>query len=141
MFTTSLAHEVPSQLNPYLSCMNPAEAYILRQEEPFKAMLLEVQVLIEHTLPDTELLYKWSLPIYYSDGCPICYLNVTKGYVDVCFWARKNFNIHMDILVSEERKFVKSLRYRNPEEIDGKILIECLEEAFKTRAKGFTAGD
>ncbi|MFC7358323.1 DUF1801 domain-containing protein [Jejudonia soesokkakensis] len=120
--------------------MKPAEEYILKQPEPFKSMLLEVQVIIESTLPDPELLYKWSLPIYYSKGCPICYLNVTKGYLDVCFWARKNFNIHMDLLISENRKFVKSLRYYKPEDIDAQILIECLEEANRTKTKGFTAG-
>lgn len=120
--------------------MNPAEEYILRQPEPFKSMLLEIQVFIELTLPENKLLYKWGLPIYYNDGCPICYLNVTKGYLDVCFWARRNFNIHMDLLVSEKRKFVRSLRYFKPEDINAEILIECLEEADRTKTKGFTAG-
>ncbi len=119
--------------------MNPAEEYILQQQEPFRTMLLEAQVLIEQTLPESELLFKWRLPIYYSEGCPICYLNVSKGYLDVCFWARKDFNIHMDILVSEKRKFVKSLRYFKPEDLDGTILIECLEEANRTKKKGYTA--
>ena len=120
--------------------MNPALEYIWRQPEPFKTMLLEVQVFIETTLPDTELLYKWGLPIYYNEGCPICYLNVTKGYLDVCFWTRKDFNIHIDILIAEKRKIVKSLRYYTPDDIDSTILIECLEEAYKTRARGFTKG-
>lgn len=121
--------------------MKPALEYILSKPEPFKSMLLQVQVVIEQTLPDFELLYKWRLPIYYSGGCPICFLNVNlkKGYVDVCFWARTDFNIHMDILVSEKRKFVKSLRYFKPEDIDGKILIACLEEASRTKKKGYTA--
>ena len=120
--------------------MKPALEYILRQPEPFKGMLLEVQVLIENTLPGNELFYKWRLPIYYSEGCPICYLNVNtkKNYVDVCFWARESFNIHMDVLVSEKRKFVKSLRYFKPEDINAEILIECLDEAYRTKKKGFT---
>jgi hypothetical protein len=119
--------------------MNPAEEYILKQDEPFKSMLLEVQVIIEQTLPNHQLLYKWRLPIYYSDDCPICFLNVTKGYLDICFWARKEFNVHLYKLVSEKRKFVKSLRYYTPEEIDFEVLIECLEEAYRTRKKKFTA--
>ena len=121
--------------------MKPALEYILKQPEPFKRMLLEVQVLIENTLPRNELFYKWRLPIYYSEGCPICYLNVNKkkNYVDVCFWTREDFNIHLDILVSENRKFVKSLRYFKSEDMDGKILIECLEEANRTKKKGYTA--
>ena len=120
--------------------MKPAEAYILNKPEPYRSMLLEVQVLIQQTLPNFELLYKWNLPIYYSDGCPICYLNVTKGYVDVCFWVRKNFNVHLETLISENRKFVKSLRFYTPEDIDARLLVECLEEAYTTKAKGFTAG-
>jgi len=117
--------------------MNPAEAYILNQPQPFKSMLLEAQVLIEQTLPTNELLYKWRVPIYYSEGCPICYLNVTKGYLDICFWARPEFNVHLDILVSEKRKYVKSLRYKPPQTIDGIVLIECLEEAYRTKKKKF----
>ena len=119
--------------------MKLAEAYILKQPEPFKSMLLEVQVLIEHTLPDFELLYKWKLPIYYSEKCPICYLNVTKGYLDVCFWARENFDVHLDVLCSEKRKFVKSLRYYKPEDIDATVLIDCLNEAYRTKKPKFTA--
>lgn len=103
-------------------------------------MMLEVQLYIEQTLPELELKYKWGLPIFYSEDCPICYLNVTKGYLDVCFWARKNFDVHLDRLVSENRKFVKSLRYRKPVDIERSILIDCLEEANRTKAKGFTAG-
>ncbi len=120
--------------------MNPAEAYILNKPEPFRTMLLEVQVYIEQELPDFDLKYKWKLPVYYSEDCPICYLNVTKGYLDVCFWARTKFNVHLDILISEKRKFVKSLRYYKPDDIDAAILIACLEEAYRTKAKGFTAG-
>ena len=119
--------------------MNPAEQYILRQPEPFRSMLLEIQVHVEQTLPKFDLKYKWKLPMYYSEECPVCYLNVTKGYLDVCFWARDSFNVHLDILVSEKRKFVKSLRYRHPDEIDAVILVECLEEAYRTKTKGFTA--
>tara|TARA_R110002072_G_scaffold18623_1_gene69490 strand:+ start:8176 stop:8538 length:363 start_codon:yes stop_codon:yes gene_type:complete len=120
--------------------MNPAEQYILDKPEPFRSMLLEIQVHIEQTLPDYHLMYKWKLPIYYSEDCPICYLNVTKGYVDVCFWARIKFNVHLDKLVSEKRKFVKSLRYYPNDIINAEILVECLEEAYRTKTKGFTAG-
>jgi len=119
--------------------MNPAEDYILRRARSFGAMLLEAQLLIEQTLPGCVLHYKWRLPVFYSEGCPICFVNVSKGYLDVCFWARKDFNIHLDILVSENRKFVKSLRYFKPEDIDGRILIECLEEVNRTKKKGYTA--
>jgi hypothetical protein len=76
---------------------------------------------------------------FYSEGCSVCYVNLSKVYIDVCFWIRKDFNIHYDILVSEKRKFVKSLRYFKPDDLDGKILVECLEEASRTKKKGCTA--
>ena len=87
--------------------MNPAENYILNQPEPFRSMLLEAQVLIEQSLPEFDLHFKWRLPMYYSQGCPICYLNVTKGYLDICFWVRPDFKVHLQTMVSENRKFVK----------------------------------
>lgn len=117
--------------------MNPAENYILSQPEPFKTMLLEVQVLIEHTLPDFNLLFKWKIPFYFSGKCPICYLNVSKGYLDVCFWLSDDFALQIPELVSEKRKRVKSLRYYKLEDIKSNILINCIKEAYRTRDEGF----
>ncbi len=118
--------------------MNPANQYFLKQQEPFKSILLEVKVLIEYKLPNPDLQFKWKLPIYYSDSCPICYINVTRGYVDLCFWIRDNFNVHLDKLISENRKFVKSLRYFRPEDINGDVIIDCINEAYRTRGRKFT---
>jgi len=39
--------------------MNPAENYILNQPEPYKTILLHLQILVEHTLPELELKYKY----------------------------------------------------------------------------------
>ena len=117
--------------------MNPAEIYILEKPEPFKSVLLQVQVLIESTLPKFQLLYKWKLPFYFVEKCPICYLNVTKGYVDVCFWLSNDFAFHHPTLVSEKRKRVKSLRYYRIEDIESEVLISCLQEAYRTREEGF----
>ena len=66
--------------------MNPAEAYILKQPEPYKSILLQLQTIIEAIAPNTELLYKWRIPFYYSNGIPLCYLNQSKDYVDLAFW-------------------------------------------------------
>ncbi|MEM9687748.1 MAG: DUF1801 domain-containing protein [Bacteroidota bacterium] len=65
--------------------MNPAEHYILDQPEPFRAILLHIQVIIEHTVPDATLQYKYHIPFYYVKGNPFCYLNVShkKRYVGV----------------------------------------------------------
>lgn len=118
--------------------MNPAENYILNQPEPFKSMLLQLQILIEAAIPDLELLYKWKLPFYYYHGKPFCYLNVSKGYVDVGFWGGTHLSEFDQYLVSENRKVMKSLRYFSIEEIDSEILIPILQEIEKVAHKGFS---
>jgi hypothetical protein len=45
--------------------MNPAEQYILNQEEPGKSILPHLQLFIESTLPGAVLLYKYKIPFYY----------------------------------------------------------------------------
>lgn len=115
--------------------MKPAEQYILNQPEPFKTMLLQIQVIVETTIPEVELLFKWRVPFYYVGKAPICYLNVTKGYLDIGFWAAQYFTNHLDKLQSDKRKYVRSLRYRNPDEIENDILIELLEQAYQHRNK------
>lgn len=118
--------------------MKPAEEYILSRPEPFKSILLHVQLLIESTYSNAELRYKWKIPVYYIDKNPFCYLNASlkKGYVDVCFWvsAHLKYNEH---LVTEGRKVVKSLRYFKIEDINEEVLFSVLEEAYKSKEKGF----
>lgn len=117
--------------------MNPAETYILNQQEPFKTMLLQLQVLIETTIPDVELLYKYKIPFYYIEGKPFCYLNVTKGYVDVGFWNARDITKHVEHMNTEGRKVMKSLRYFNPEDIQETILIEVLLNAYEVKRNKF----
>ena len=117
--------------------MNPAEDYILRQNEPFRSVLIHLQVVIEHTLPDTELKYKWKIPCYYAGKRPICYLNVTKGYVDVGLWHSAYLTKFDAYLVGEKRKVVKSLRYTSLEDIDDAVLIHILKEIYKHKDKSF----
>lgn len=117
--------------------MNPAEEYILQQPEPFKSMLLQLQVVIETTIPEVELLYKYKIPFFYIDGKPFCYLNVTKGYVDVGFWSSAHLTRHQESMVTTVRKVMKSLRYYSPKDIQEKILIDVLQEAYEVRGKGF----
>ena len=118
--------------------MNPAEQYILEREEPFRSMLLQLQLLIETTLPDAKMLFKYKLPFYYIDGkIPFCYLNHTNGYVDVSFWHGAHLSRNLVHLVSKGRKHMKSLRYYSLEEIDAEILIDVLEEAYSHRDKPY----
>ena len=117
--------------------MKPAEEYILNQQEPFRSMLLHIQVIIETTLPEVELLFKWKVPFYYIKKTPICYLNVTKGYVDVGFWGAQYFTKFVEKLEPDKRKYVKSFRYRRPEEIEETVFIEILRQAYEHRNKKF----
>lgn len=119
--------------------MNPAEAYILDQEEPFKSILLELQVLVESTIPDIDLKYKYRLPFYYLNGKPFCYFNVSrkKGYVDVGFWSSAHLTVHQNKMVTEGRKVMKSLRYFTLNDIEAEICIEVLKEAAAVNHKGF----
>ena len=108
--------------------MKPAEAYILKQPEPYKSILLHLQLLIEHTLPEAHMEYKWHLPCYYIGKRPICYLNQSKDYVDVGFWHSAYLSKKWDqYLVTEKRKVVKSLRFKTMEEIDDAIFMSILK--------------
>ncbi|MBT8179775.1 MAG: DUF1801 domain-containing protein [Eudoraea sp.] len=117
--------------------MNPAEAYILNQPEPFKSMLLHLQLVIEATIPHIELKYKYRIPFYYLEGKPFCYLNQSKNYVDLGFWSAAHLTVHLEHMTTAGRKIMRSLRYRSPEEIDEGILIDILQNAYEVRGKGF----
>ena len=119
--------------------MKPAEAYILNQPEPFKSILLHLQILIETSFPDVDLQFKWKIPFYYLDNKPFCYLNPSKkkGYVDVAFWVSAHLTKYNEHLVSEGRKVVKSLRYKRIEDINEEVLLTVLEEAHQLKEKGF----
>ena len=118
--------------------MNPAEAYILNQVEPFKSILLQLQMVVEQTIPEAVLLYKYSIPFYYLQGKqPFCYLNRTKGYVDMGFWNAAHLTINTDHMVSKGRKYMKSLRYYTIEDINHDILVAVLQNAYEVRDKKF----
>ena len=119
--------------------MNPAEAYILDQEEPFKNILLHLQVLVETTVPTVDLRYKYRLPFYYLNGKPFCYFNVSRkrGYVDVGFWSSAHLTVHLDKMVTEKRKVMRSLRYFNLDEVDADVFMAVLRDAENVNHKGF----
>jgi len=111
--------------------MNPAENYIINQPEPYRSILLHLQVIVESTIPDVDLLYKYRIPFYYYKKRPFCYLNAShkRNYVDICFVRANQMANYKDILVTKKRKKMGSLRYQSIEEIDEVILIELLNEA------------
>ena len=117
--------------------MNPAESYILEKPEPYRSMLLHLQLLIECTVPKAELRYKYRIPFYYLEGKPFCYLNQSKDYVDVGFWSAAHLSVHLELMVTAGRKIMRSLRYRSIEEIDETVLRDVLQDAYSVRDKGF----
>ncbi|MBT8245145.1 DUF1801 domain-containing protein [Winogradskyella sp.] len=117
--------------------MKPAEDYILRQEEPFKSILLQLQSVIEASLPEAKLLYKWRIPFYYSNGLPICYLNQSKDYIDLAFWHGDKFTKYRTEFVTENRKSVTSIRYKSIEDINDKVIIYVLQEQLRINTNPF----
>lgn len=114
--------------------MNPAETYILEAKEPFRSIMLHLQLVIETAIPEVELKYKWHLPFYYfKNNQGFCYLNNSKHYVDLGFTRGTHLTLHTDKLVSEGRKHMKSLRYYTLEDVNEEVLIEVLQEAYAVR--------
>ncbi len=110
--------------------MNPAAETILNTKEPFRSILLQLQVIIEQAVPEAVLLFKWGIPYYYLDGKkPLVYLHTTKHYVDLGFAQGFLLKNHQDKLVSENRNTVKSLRYYTVNDLEFDVLIDLLEEA------------
>ena len=122
-----------------LAILNPAEEYIFNQPEPYKSMLLHLQVLVEHTLPEADLKYKWKIPCYYLDKTPLCYFNAShkKEYVDVGFWHSAYLDKFDEYLNSEGRTVVKSLRYTSLNDIDDDIFIQIIKSAAQHKGKSF----
>ena len=111
--------------------MNPAEAYILSQEEPFRSILFQLQSLIEGIVPGVSLKYKYRIPFYYLNDKPFCFLNQSGRYVDLGFVNGSKFKRYLDQMEGRGRKVVRSLRYEHPEEIDYTILRGVLQEAME----------
>jgi hypothetical protein len=123
----------------YFRAMNPAENYILNQPEPYRSILLHLQMMIESTLPEVELKYKWNIPCFYIGKSPLCYLNAShkKHFVDIAFWNSAHLTKHLTVLISEKRKVVRSLRYFTLKDIDNAILTDVLKDAYSVRQNGF----
>lgn len=110
--------------------MKPAEQYILNQPEYFQAIMLHLCAVIEQVAPESELLFKWKLPFYYYHKKPFCYLNPIKKdkAIDLCFMKGHLLKKHTNLMISDNRKIVTSLRYNDLNTIDNTILKEVLLE-------------
>ncbi len=111
--------------------MKLVDEYILRQPYEFREILFYVIGVIKQEVKNTDLFYKYKIPFFYINGKPLIYLNCNrkKKYVDVGFFCGNQLNNHNDILLSENRTLVKSLRYYNLNSVDDLILREIITEA------------
>lgn len=116
--------------------MNPAENYILSKPEPWRTLLMELQAIIKHTIPQVEEQYKWHLPFYSVHGKMCCFLNFRKTFVDLGFTSGIHIALHKEHLIAgEKRKNLRSLRYYTLEDIDVAVLQDILKEAASLNKK------
>lgn len=112
--------------------MKPAELYILNQPEKYRDILLHIISVVQNTLPEATLEYKWGIPYFYYKKKPFCYLNAChkNQFVDVGFAKGFQLKKHHQYLIADNgRNTIKSLRYYALERIDNNVLVEVIEEA------------
>lgn len=117
--------------------MNPAEAYILKQKEPYKTILLHLQAIVGAVIPNAKLLYKWRIPFYYANGIPICFFNQSKNYVDLGFWHFERMEKFTEHFVDTNRKSLRSLRYTCVEDINDEVIIYVLQRQLEININPF----
>lgn len=114
--------------------MKPADLYILNQPEKYRHILLHITAVIEHTLPEVTLEYKWGIPYFYYKKKPFCYLNASHKhqFVDVGFAKGFQLKSNQNFLIADNgRNTIKSLRYYSLDEINNEVLVSVVEEAKK----------
>jgi len=112
--------------------VKPADLYILNQPEHYRSMLFHIIAVVENTLPDVTLEFKWTVPYFYYKKKPLCYLNASHKhqFVDVGFAKGFHLKKNLNHLIADNgRNTVKSLRYKSLEEIDNGVLISVIIEA------------
>jgi len=116
--------------------LNPAEDYIISKPEPWRSILMELQVIIKHTIPEVEEQFKWHLPFYSVHGKMCCFLNFRKTFVDLGITSGIHIDIHKEHLIAgEKRKTLRSLRYYSLEDIDVEVLQNVLKAAANLNKK------
>lgn len=115
--------------------MNPALEYIDRAAEPYRSIMMHLQVLVETAITDAQLKYKWHLPFYYLDEKTMfCFFNFRKTFVDLGMsYGNELSNKHGVLIAGEGRKMLRSLRFYTLEDINDKVVIETLKELQELR--------
>ena len=109
--------------------MNPAETYILQQEQHWQALMIQIKTIIEKQVGEAELKYRHGIPFYYLKTRPFCYMLATRKYVDVGIVRGSMLTNNTDHLEKGKRQQVRSLRYKKAEDLDVDVLETVLVEA------------
>lgn len=112
--------------------MKPADLYILNQPDKYRDILLHIVSVIENTIPEVTLEYKWTVPYFYYKKKPLCYLNASHKHHFVDIGFAKGFQLKQNqqhLIADNGRNTVKSLRYYSLDEVDNEVLISVLKEA------------
>ncbi len=117
--------------------MNPALDYINSAPEPYRSILIHLQYVIEATIPEAQLKYKWRLPFYYLDGkMMFCFLNLGNKFVELGMpHGAALHDVEGLLTAGKNRKTMRSLRYENLNEINDKILMKNLLELRRIRLR------
>ena len=111
--------------------MKPADLYLLNQPDMYRDILLHIVSVIENTIPEVTLEYKWTVPYFYYKKKPFCYRNASHKhhFVDIGFAKGFQLKQNQQYLVADNgRNTVKSLRYYSLDEVDNEVLISVLKE-------------
>lgn len=111
--------------------MKPADLYILNQPDKYRDILLHIVSVIENTIPEVTLEYKWTVPYFYYKKKPLCYLNASHKHHFVDIGFAKGFQLKQNqqhLVADNGRNTVKSLRYYSLDEVDNEVLISVLKE-------------
>jgi hypothetical protein len=107
------------------------DEYIHRQSKQNQAILLHLIAVFEKEIPELDMRFKWGMPYFYYRRKPFCYfaVNAKRDFVDAGF--AKGFQLirNQEVLVSENRNTVKSLRYFSLNSVDNAILEDVICEA------------
>lgn len=111
--------------------MKPADLYLLNQPDKYRDILLHIVSVIENTIPEVTLEYKWTVPYFYYKKKPLCYLNASHKHHFVDIGFAKGFQLKQNqqhLVADNGRNTVKSLRYYSLDEVDNEVLISVLKE-------------
>ena len=121
--------------------MNPAEAYILKQKEPYQSIMMHVRWVILDSLNNVEEKFSYGIPFYHFRKKPLMYLNILKrqDFVDVAFVKGTQLQSQFPELRDyNNRKNVRSLQFNSLEDLDEKLLRKVIYAAAELTDKSRT---